>query len=465
MRRQTRFAAPATLALLALVACEPTPLGGATPDSVTPVSTSAQPTAQPSAQPSAQPTAPPSAQPTAQPSASPAGNIAPTSPVAAGGPASTAVQASNGFGLALYQRLAAKPGNLAFSPASISLALAMTYAGAKGDTATQMAVTLQAGPDAKAFHGAWASQLSAWQGNQDVEIAVANRLFGDQHYSFEAPYLALTKSRYGAPLQPVDFAGAPERQRVMINGWVAKQTHDRIQDLIPPQGVTPDTRMALVNAMYFKGSWAEPFNDKVTRDGAFTTADGAKVTTPMMTNTTFAKYGEHEGVQLMELGYEGGRFATLFVLPAPSAKIGDLESKLDKARLDAWTGALHGERTSIRLPRFTIEPGPAVELSTPLRAMGMELPFVRGKADFSGITNPANPEDRLFIEKVYHKTFVSMNEAGTEAAAATAVMMARAGGAPMDPKRFHADRPFLFFIRDTASNLVMFAGRVVDPTR
>jgi len=454
MRRTTLLTAPALLALGALTACEPTPPTGATPDSVT----------TPPKAPTAQPSSPTSAQPSAKPKPAKS-DIAPNTPIAVAGPAETAVKASNGFGLTLYQQLKSKEGNLAFSPASISVALAMTYAGAKTQTGEEMAATLQTGPDAKAFHGAWATQLSAWQQDKDVEIAVANRLFGDKKYSFEAPYLALTKDHYGAPLQPVDFAGAPEKQRVMINGWVAEQTRDRIKDLIPPEGVTGDTRMALVNAIYFKAKWAEPFNEKVTKDDTFTTAAGTKVTTPMMSNTTFAKYAEVDGVQLMELGYQGGRFATLFVLPAENQKIGDLETKLDAALLAKWTGALKGERTWIRLPKFKIEPGKAVELSDPLKAMGMKQAFVRGAADFTGITNPQNPEDRLFVEKVYHKAFVAMDEAGTEAAAATAVMMGRAGGVPAEPKTFHADRPFLFFIRDTTTSLVMFAGRIVDPTK
>ncbi len=449
MKPTTLLTVPAVLALGGLLACEPAPPRGATPDSAT------VPPSAPSA---------PSTQPTASTQTGKS-DIAPPSPIAVAGPAETAVKASNGFGLALYQELKGKEGNLVFSPASISVALAMTYAGAKGTTAKEMETTLQSGSDGKAFHGAWATQLSAWQKPTGAEIAVANRLFGDKKYNFEAPYLSLTKAHYGAPLQSVDFAGAPEKQRVMINGWVAEQTRDRIQDLIPKPGVTGDTRMALVNAIYFKAKWNEPFPTTATKDDTFTTGAGTKVTTPMMSHTTHAQYGEVDGVQLMELGYQGGRFATLFVLPATNQKLADVETKLDRDLLDKWTGALKGERTWIRLPKFKIEPGAAVELSDPLKAMGMNQAFVRGEADFTGITNPSNPEDRLFIEKVYHKAFVAMDEAGTEAAAATAVMMGRAGGVPAEPKKFHADRPFLFFIRDTTTNLVVFAGRIVDPTR
>jgi len=421
MRRTTRLAAPALLTLGALAACEPT--GAITKD------------------------------------------ITPTSPIAAAGPVEAAVKANNGFGLALYQQLKGKAGNLAFSPASISLALAMTYAGARGETATEMEKTLQAGPDAKAFHSAWATQLNGWQSPTGADIAVANRLFGDKRYAFEAPYLSLTKAHYGAPLQPVDFAGAPQQQRLIINAWVAEQTRDRIKDLIPPPGVTGATRMALVNAIYFKAKWNAPFPKAGTKDDTFTTAAGTKVTTPMMTHTTAAHYGEVDGVQLMALGYRGGRFATLFVLPPANQKLADVESKLDRGLLDQWTGALQREQVWIRLPKFTIKPGAAVALKAPLQAMGMKRAFASGGADFTGITNPSNPSDRLFITQVYHKAFVAMDEAGTEAAAATAVVAGRESAAPREPKQFRADRPFLFFIRDIKTNLVMFAGRLVDPTQ
>lgn len=397
-------------------------------------------------------------------STQPASDNPDSPPVTPGGDAAPAVTASNAFGFAFHREIMGAEGNLAYSPASISMALAMTYAGAKGDTADEMKKTLRFPAKADALHGGWASVISGWQGAEHVEISVANRLYGDKKYTFEAPYLALTKSRYGAPLLSVDFAGAPEAQRTLINDWVEKQTRDRIEDLIPAGGVSGDTRMALVNALYFKSQWATPFDTKRTADAAFAAPKGS-VTVPMMTQTEHMSYAEVDGVKLAQRSYKNGDFATLFVLPEKADGLAELENKLDAKLFTSWTSALSGERVEMKLPRFEIEQKEPLELGGMLQKLGMSAAFQRGAADFTGITNPKNPEDRLFIEKVYHKAFIGMDEAGTEAAAATAVMMGRAGGMPSEPKAFHADRPFLFFIRDAVTGLVMFTGRVVDPSK
>ena len=223
----------------------------------------------------------------------------PPAPVKPAGPATIAVTASNQFGLDLYQKLRTDNGNLAYSPTSISLALAMTYAGAKGDTATQMRMTMHLPDDAASLHGSWATVLSDWSAPKDVEIAVANRLFGDKSYSFESAFLGLTKDRYGAPLEQVDFAGAPEAQRLYINGWVMKQTRDRIKDLIPKDAVTADTRMALVNAIYFKAQWDEPFMEQATKDAPFSTQAGKDVTAAMMASTKAYRYYDSGDAQFV----------------------------------------------------------------------------------------------------------------------------------------------------------------------
>jgi len=393
-------------------------------------------------------------------------------PPKAGGPSKDAVQASNCFGFDLYQKLRVSEGNLAFSPASISLALSMTYGGAKGETATEMANVMHLPADAEAVHGGWATVLSAWAkapsspdgGAPQYEIAVANRLFGEKGYTFEKPFLTLNQERYGAPLELLDFATAHEKQRLHINSWVKEQTRERIVDLIPPRGITADTRLVLTNALYFKAAWRSPFTKDATAEDTFTTAKGQKVKVPMMHQTEYASYGETDEVQLLELGYVGGRFATLFVLPKEGKKLGDIEAKLGDEQLKSWLGAVKGERVSIALPRFKLEPETSMSLGDTLQSMGMKLAFQRGAADFTGMTNPPNPADRLYISKVFHKAFVAMDEAGTEAAAATAVVMARVGAAYQEPKKFKADRPFLFLLRDKQAGLVMFVGRVDDPS-
>lgn len=410
------------------------------------------------------PTSATTSAPTATSSTQPASDKPDATPVTPGGAAEPAVAASNAFGFALHQTIMGGEGNLAYSPASISIALAMTYAGAKGDTAEEMKKALRFPEKAGDLHGGWATVINGWQNAENVEISVANRLYGDKKYTFEAPYLSLTKTSYGAPLLPVDFVGAPEAQRTLINDWVEKQTRDRIQDLIPAGGVSSDTRMALVNAIYFKSKWATPFDVKHTAEADFAAPKG-NVKVPMMSQTEHMSYAEVDGVKLAERRYANADFAALFVLPEKPDGLPELEKKLDAKLFASWTSALSGERVEMKLPRFAIEQKEPVELGKNLQTLGMSAAFQRGVADFTGITNPKNPEDRLFVEKVYHKAFVGMDEAGTEAAAATAVMMGRAGAAPSEPKVFHADRPFLFFIRDLETGLVMFTGRVVEPAK
>lgn len=385
----------------------------------------------------------------------------PVQPAAA---AEDAVGASNQFGFAIYQHIRSREGNLAYSPASISIALAMTYAGAKGDTAKEMRSALAFPESPDALHGGWQTMVSRFQkSGDDVEISVANRLFGDKRYTFEPAFLSLTESRYGAPLEAVDFAGDPEAQRLRINGWVAEKTKDRIEDLVPPTGVSRDTRLALVNAMYFKAAWGLPFNEDATTTAAFAAPSGS-VDTKMMRQTTSMKFAEVDGVKLAEKTYKGGEFATLFVLPKEGDDLSALEKRLDAKLFEQWTSALANERVRMSLPRFEVKPDKSIELRSTLEAMGMRIPFTNA-ADFTGIANPPSTADQLKIEKVFHKAFVAMNEKGTEAAAATAVMMGRKGAAPGEPAVFTADRPFMFFIRDTKTGLVMFAGRVMDPTK
>ncbi len=393
-------------------------------------------------------------------------DIPAVAPIDKAGSADAAVAASNGFGMDLYQRLDKSGGNVAFSPASISIALAMTYAGAKGDTASQMQKTLQFPKKASDLHGGWATVLSAWQSVKGTDVRVANRLFGDAKYKFEAPFLALNKSRYGAPLLPVDFAGDHEAQRVRINTWVAQQTKDHIVNLIPKPGINADTRMVLVNALYFKAAWATKFKKNHTQNADFATEAGKTVKVKMMHQTSRMKYGVVDGVSVAQLGYKDGRFATMFVLPKKGENLAALEKRLDDAALETWSKGLEGTNVDLKIPRFKVEPGDAVELSKTLDSMGMKAPFSRSKADFTGITNPSNDADKLFIQKVFHKAFVGVDEVGTEAAAATAVVMGRKGkGRKQEAKVFHADRPFLFFVRDTKTGLVMFAGRVADPSK
>ena len=378
-------------------------------------------------------------------------------------------QSTNAFGLDLWARLREQPGNQIVSPASIAVALDMTFAGARSETAAEMARVLHAPSDTAALHTAAGNVLSTWNdpSRDAYTLAVANRLFGERTYRFEEPFLQITRDTYRAPLEPVDFAGAPDPSRVHINQWVAAQTRDRIQDLIPPRAIDDQTRLVLVNAVYFLARWAAEFERAMTHPQPFFAngADaGAQV--PTMHRTGSMRYGEAEGVQVLELPYLRNELAMTIVLPRARNGLSALETGLDAARLQSWVASLaDGHRVAVSLPKFRIAPASSLELAPVLRAMGMPLAFTRGRADFTGIANPPSPDDRLYITHVFHKAFVEVDERGTEAAAATAVVMARAGGAAPSapPVAFTADHPFLFLIRDLRSGAILFMGRLVDP--
>jgi serpin B len=409
-----------------------------------------------------------SSSPAPKPSVAQSGKPSPDAPAPAiqpGGPAAPAVNASNELGGDLYGRLAATPGNLAFSPASISVALSMTYGGAKGDTAAEMAKVMHLPAKADELHGGWATALGAWQKKTDAyELASANRLFAEKTFKLEAPFTTLTKDRYGAPVEGLDFRSAHEAQRKHMNDWVKTQTRERIVDLIPERGVSADTRLVLVNALYFKAQWKEPFDADSTAEGEFFANGDKAVKVPMMNHTTNRRYAEIDGAKVVELTYKDGDMTMLFVLPEKTDGLPELEKKLSAAEVSGWAGKLAYERVWVTLPRFKIDPPESINLVETLEGMGMKLAFDAEKADFTGIANPPSPADRLYIGAVFHKAFLAVDESGTEAAAATAVSMPRAGGMPKEPKRFLADHPFLFLIRDAESGAILFMGRVVDPS-
>jgi serpin B len=373
-------------------------------------------------------------------------------------------KAGNAFGVDLYRRVAAAPGNFAFSPMSISLAFAMTHAGARGDTAAEMRRVLRLGADDAALHDSAGRLLATWNdpSRESYELRVVNRLFGEQQYSFEQPFLDLTRETYRAPLETVDFRNAPEAQRKHINGWVAKQTRDRIPTLLPDGSIDALTRLVLVNAIYFLGSWERPFKPDATADAPFHTLAGRTRTVPMMQQVGFFGYAERDGLQLVDLPYKGDELAMTVVLPRAKKGLPSLEKGLTTAKVTTWLDSLQEHRVRVLLPRFEIRDS-RIDLAEQLRPMGMRLAFDANRADFGGMSRPANPDEALYVSGAYHQTFVKVDEKGTEAAAATAVIMSARGGPPPEPPEFRADRPFLFMIRDLASGAILFIGRVVDP--
>lgn len=373
---------------------------------------------------------------------------------------------SNAFGFDLYARVQSTPGNLVVSPASISTALAMTWAGARGETAAQMKTVLHLEGTPQAVSAASGRLVkSLTDPARPVVFRVANRLFGEKGFAFETGFLRSTQAAYGAGLEAVDFKHATQAARQAINAWVESQTEKRIRELVPPSGVSTDTRLVLVNAIYFLGDWLSPFTAETTRPAPFRTAAGSK-DVPTMNQVGAFRLAVLPGVKVLELPYKGGELSMLVALPDAVAGLSAIEKQLSPRTLGDWTAGLKRVRVYAALPKFTIDPAQSLSLGDTLAAMGMPLAFDRGHADFTGIANPKDPADRLSIARVFHKAFVKVDEKGTEAAAATAVAMQRAGSAaPIErPVEFRADHPFLFLIRDNATGLVLFLGRVADPS-
>ena len=369
------------------------------------------------------------------------------------------------FGAEVLVILAAQgEGNAAVSPLSLRLALAMAYAGARGDTAAQMAEVLRYDLPDESLHAAFNALDQALEARNQtltgdggaerrIEIAVSNALWAQAGVEVEAAFLDTLAGAYGAGMRLVDFAAAAEAARATINAWVAGETNDRIPQLIPQGALTPETLLVLTNTVYLDADWALPFPSEATADGAFTRLDGSQVTVPLMHVQLAAGYAADAGWQAVDLGYVGGEVAMLFVVP-------------DAGRFDEVAGAsgtLFGEardalaeaEIQLALPRFEFRT--QASLPDTLRALGMTDAFDPGRADFSGIT-----AGTLFISDVIHEVFVSVNEAGTEAAAATAVIMGR-GAPPREPVELTFDRPFLFYLYDRATGSVLFMGRVLDP--
>jgi serpin B len=370
----------------------------------------------------------------------------------------------NDFGLELYRQLAADNDNLVLSPASIALALGMARAGARGATADEMDVVLR--DIAADEHAAWLNALDrALTGRSgtftdglgerhEVALRIANAPFAQRDWAIEAAYLEALATRFGAGLRLVDYIGQTEAARRAINGWVEEQTEGRIPELIGAGVLDSSVRLTLVNAIYLKAPWLTPFVPEATRAAAFTRLDGSTIEVPMMSAGLQVGYAAGDGWRAIELPYTGEALAMTVIVPDDLAAF---EAQLSPARLDSIIGGLATRQVALTFPRFSIET--KAELVELLAALGMPSAFDPARADFSGIT----AEERLFISDVIHQANIDVDEAGTEAAAATAVVM-RDSGAPGDPVSLDVDRPFLFALRDLPTGAVLFLGRVVDPS-
>ena len=365
---------------------------------------------------------------------------------------------NNDFAFRLYDRLRLEEGNLFFSPTSLSTALAMTFAGARGPTADEMAQALAFPQRDERLHRAYAALLAGWKGEgkkRGYELSVANALWGQKGYDFRADFLKLTRDRYGADLRPVDFVANTEEARKTINAWAEEETRGKIKDVLKEGVLNSLTRLVLTNAIYFKGDWASQFKKDLTREEPFHVAAGRQVKVPMMQQAHSFGYAERDTLQILEMPYEGKELSMVVLLPKKGRPLADLEKGLSAAKVEGWLTGLRPRDVVVQLPRFktTSEFGLKKELS----ALGMSRAFGTA-SDLSGI---GGDPGELYLADVVHKAFVDVNEQGTEAAAVTGAVVA-VRSAPVRPV-FRADRPFVFLIRDRNSGAVMFLGRVTNP--
>ena len=369
----------------------------------------------------------------------------------------TLVENNVEFSVELYKKLAVLDDqNLFLSPYSIQSAFGMTYAGARGETAREMKDVLRFNlPDAS-IHGALSDMTTQLMSSAGAgyELSIVNRLWLHQRLELDKEFQALNRKYYNAEVDKLDFADS-DRSRKKINQWVESETKNIIKDLIPAGGVNPDTRLVLTNAIYFKGQWSEAFDPDDTKSMTFLKSPEMIFEAPLMHQISDFEYAEVDGVRLLAMPYVGGRIELIAVLPVALDGLAEVEAALTGEALQSWLEGMETQEVSVWFPRFKLER--AASLKKALVAMGMISAFGQS-ADFSGVT----ADDDLYIEDAFHKASVELNEEGTEAAAATAVVMATKS-VKLPPKKFRADHPFLFVIRDKKTGAILFIGRVTDP--
>ncbi len=377
---------------------------------------------------------------------------------------STLVDENSAFAFDLYQSLRGGEDNLFFSPYSISLALAMTYAGARGQTAQEMADTLHFILSQDRLHPVFnrldielarRGEGAKGKDGEGFRLNIVNAIWGQEDYEFLSEFLDVLAENYGAGLRVLDFINASEESRITINDWVSEQTEGRIEDLIPQGAIDALTRLVLTNAIYFNAAWQFPFNEEATSDGPFYLLDGGEVIVPMMRQTESFGYAEEDDYQVVGLPYDGGELSMVILLPQAD-KFEAFESSMDFHRVTEIISNLTSQQVNLTMPKFEFES--SFGLKKALTGMGMPIAF-SPDADFSGMTGSRD----LFIDDVLHKAFVSVDEAGTEAAAATAVIMTLTA-VPSPPVEVTVDRPFVFLIHDIETGTILFVGRIVNPS-
>ncbi len=387
-----------------------------------------------------------------------------TAPSASAADMTALVDGNTTFGFDLYRILSKTEGNIFYSPYSISAALAMTYAGAKGDTAKHMADTLHFTLPQSRLHTAFNSldiemskrgEGARGKDGKGFRLHVVNAIWGQKNYSFLPSFLDVLAENYGAGLRIVDFIQETEKSRTKINTWVSDQTEDRIKDLIPAGAIDTQTRLVLTNAIYFNAAWLNQFSASATANAPFHMIDGKDKTVPMMKQTESYGYAEGDGYQAVELPYDGRALSMIVLLPR-AGQFTSFQGSLDAQKVKGIIGTLKNKQVALTMPKFQFDS--EFSLKKALVALGMEVEFT-SDADFSGMTGNRD----LFISDVIHKAFVAVDEKGTEAAAATAVIMS-VTAMPLQPVEVTVDRPFIFLIRDVKTGAVLFIGQILNPS-
>ena len=380
-------------------------------------------------------------------------------PVLAEARARNVGESVNQMAAAMYGRLSTSPGNLVFSPASIHGAFAMATLGARAETATELQQALSVPPGDEARLRDEGALQRRWNApTAGRTFRVVNRLFGEATMHFEDPYLAMLRESFASPLEPTDFREGFAAARIHINEWVSTTTSQRIRDLLPENSLDASTSLVLVNAVYLDAHWARPFESHLTRAAAFHPTPETSMSVPTMHMRGALSLAEVDGAQIVQLPYEGNDLAMRFILPPAGQE-------------SAWLTAAHLATPSfapqeilLAIPKFRVEPTESVALREHIEALGVRRAFDPNMADFTAIATFPNPEHRLYISNAFHRAFIRVDEEGTEAAAATAVVMAEGGGSPRPVPHVTFDRPFLFQLVDVASGATLFLGRVTQPS-
>lgn len=374
------------------------------------------------------------------------------------------VAGNNAFAFDLYHRIVRKESNIIFSPYSISQALAMAYAGAKGNMASEMAESLHFGLPQKRLHAAMNAldrKLAGTGGDllgksgEEFELHVSNAMWGQRGHKFLPEFLDLLAANYGAGLQLVDFATSPEKAREAINRWAERETKGTIREIVPPGGINRSTQMAIANAVYFEAKWLYEFDKSATRNERFYLLDGQVVRVPMMSQTRSFLYGEGKGYGMVELPYVGEEFAMIIILP-DKGNFEDFESELDEERWSEMVAQMEEIEVVLSMPKFEYES--ALDLKSPLSEMGMPSAFIPQAADFSGMDGTRD----LSIGQIAHKAWISADEVRTKATAVTAFFTI-IGAIPRTQVVFMVDRPFIYVIRHRPTGSILFMGRVMNP--